>query len=158
MNFNYIPNFILMSNLSKPLEDSDWSPMSAISMIGQLIFLILVFAGVIILAYYSTKWVASAKTSRRSGNLNVIESMSVGHQGAVQIIRAGKKYFLIGITKEKVTLLSEIDENDIEIMENKPQIINASFERYFKKYFDKMKNLKEPRYAEDQDDDKRRYN
>lgn len=154
MNFNYIPNFLLMSNLSEPLESGGWSPMNMVGAIGQLIFLILVFVGVIILAYYSTKWVASAKTARRNGNLNVIESMSVGHQGAVQIIRVGKKYFLIGITKENVSLLSDIDENDIEIIENKPQIISASFDKYFKKYFDKMKNLKGQSDVEDQNNDR----
>ncbi|MDR2903570.1 MAG: flagellar biosynthetic protein FliO [Clostridiales bacterium] len=110
-------------------------------MIGQLFFLIFVFAGVIVLAYYSTKWIASAKHSRRGGNLNLIESMSIGHQSAVALIRAGKKVLLIGVTKDNIGLLSEMEEDSISIPETKTQAIPISFEKYLKKYFSRTEDI-----------------
>ena len=73
---------------------------------------ILVTAFVALLAYYSVKMMGLARGRRGlgNGNLNVVESIMVGQQSMVQLVRAGEKYLVIGVTRERVTLLAELDE------------------------------------------------
>jgi len=66
---------------------------------------------VAILAWYVTRRMAGAgKLGKKSGNLSIIDSVNLGGQATVQLIKAGEKYLVIGVTKEHVTLLGEVDE------------------------------------------------
>ena len=84
--------------------------------IGQAVRLILAFVIVIFLAYYVTRFLgASGRLGRVKGsNLRILEGLSVGQQNNVQLVRAGKRYFLLGVSKERVTLLTELGEDDID--------------------------------------------
>ncbi|MDR2903344.1 MAG: flagellar biosynthetic protein FliO [Clostridiales bacterium] len=138
-----IENILLTttSPLTAPTESTNWGQASTLDMIGQFLFLIFVFAVVIALAYYSTKWLASAKTARRGGNLGLIESMSIGRQNAVALIRAGDKTMLIGITKDTVTMLSEINGDSITVPEQRPPGITPAFDKYLKKLLFKTEDV-----------------
>jgi len=71
---------------------------------------------VALLAYYATKRMASASRGGvrgDAGNLSVVESVGVGGQAVVRLVRAGDKHFVIGVTKERVTLLGEVDSESI---------------------------------------------
>jgi flagellar protein FliO/FliZ len=77
------------------------------------IFMVLVVA---LLAYYTTKLIASARFSKGGKkNLEHIESIGVGPQSYIHIIRAGKKYVLIGVTKGNVNFLTELDEESLSL-------------------------------------------
>ena len=69
---------------------------------------------VAILAYYVTKKMAGSNAiGRKSTNISVIESVNVGGQAAVKLLKAGEKYLVLGVTRERVCLLSEIDKEQI---------------------------------------------
>ena len=69
---------------------------------------------VAILAYYATKkMVGSNSIGRKNSNISVIESVNVGGQAAVKLLKVGEKYLVLGITRERVCLLSEIDKEQI---------------------------------------------
>ena len=138
MFFSDMPNFFftIASTIQEPLNKDGWVPTNTGNAIGQFFFVIIAFVIVIILAYYSTRWIASAKMSRKGGNLNLIESMSMGQQGSLQIVKVGSRYLLIGVTKDNISLVSEINEGDID-KEIRPQILNTSFEKYFNGIFNK---------------------
>jgi flagellar protein FliO/FliZ len=69
---------------------------------------------VALLAWYATKKMARARgLGRKGGNLSVVESVNVGGQAAVQLVRVGDKYLVVGVTRERVTLLSEVDKDQI---------------------------------------------
>jgi flagellar protein FliO/FliZ len=71
---------------------------------------------VAMLAYFVTKKMAGARggMGRKGGNLSIVDSVNVGGQSLVQIIKAGDKYLVIGVTKEQVTFLSELSEEQIK--------------------------------------------
>jgi len=124
-------------------DSPGWAPANPAGMLGQFLMLALVFVGVVVLAYFCTKWLGTAKQTRRGANLSVLESMGMGQQSAIQIIRVGSKFFLVGITKEHVTLLSELDEESLVLPEARtinlqgtPTFAQA-FELQLRKYFHK---------------------
>lgn len=65
-----------------------------------------------LLAYYVLKLMGGARArqfKRSSGNLQLIDSISIGIGTSVQIVKAGEKYLVISVTKERVTLLTEVE-------------------------------------------------
>ena len=84
--------------------------------VGQLFWVIFVIVLVAVLAYYTTRLVASAKYGRGAKrNLELVESMSVGPQSFVHIVRMGGAYAAIGVTRGQVTLLTELDADRLEL-------------------------------------------
>jgi|GEM_PF-799276 len=107
--FDFIGSFFHTSylfNTALPIASS------AGDLIWRFLQIILATIFVVLLSYYSIKMFAIARgqRGRQGSNLSVIESIAVGQQSMVQLVRAGDKYLVIGVTKEKVTLLSEVDK------------------------------------------------
>ena len=90
---------------------------SAFGFVGQFLYIILVTAIVGLLAYWCTRMMAAQRRGRRGGNLAVLESVSVVAQAMVQLVRAGEKYLVIGVTRNKVTLLTELDKSQVTELE-----------------------------------------
>jgi flagellar protein FliO/FliZ len=75
------------------------------------------------LAWFVTRKMAGVRSAgRETCNLSIVESISVGGQAVVRLVKAGDKYLLIGVTRERVTLLGEIDSD--QITEQKPAEFN----------------------------------
>jgi len=134
MSLDYI--FCLQSQSG----EGDW--FSILGMIGQFFLLIIVFGVILFLAYIFTKWFASIKMGARNNSfLKLISSMPVGGGNSVQLIKVGEKYFLIGVSKENITCITEIDSNDIPSDDaEKPKF---SFEKYFQECYNKFKTNNE---------------
>ena len=112
---------------------------SPLQTIGQLFFILIVFVGIVILAIYVTKFVGGARyTHRGNKNLKLMDSIGLGFQNGIHLVQVGKKYVLLGITKDRITFLCELNENEIneaEIdIEDKP-----SFETYLNRIMKKDK-------------------
>lgn len=129
---------LLQSGGNTEVSGNDWSSLS--NMLGQFFLLILVLAFVIFLAYYSTKLMGRGiKGMRKGSNLETIESIGIGIGSTIQLLRAGSKYFLIGVSKDRITYLTEVDENSIDFSGSsafKP----FSIDEYFKKITRRSKN------------------
>ncbi|MCL1862575.1 MAG: flagellar biosynthetic protein FliO [Defluviitaleaceae bacterium] len=109
-----------MENYIFLLSEGGFSPAAdpLFGMLWSMIRFLGATALVAFLAYIATKKMAGARlTGQRSGNLSVVESVNVGGQAVVQLVKAGDKYFVIGVTKERVTLLGEVDnvEEKVEV-------------------------------------------
>ncbi|MBR1736712.1 MAG: flagellar biosynthetic protein FliO [Firmicutes bacterium] len=121
------------------VSGNNWS--SIINMFGQFFFLIIVFIFILFLAYYSTKLIAKAKSgSIIGGNIKIIESFSLGINASLQIVKVGGKYFLISVTKDNINLISEIEEDKLELNEKKN--FDLKFENVIKDCIDKIKSGK----------------
>ncbi|SDB11170.1 flagellar protein FliO/FliZ [Pseudobutyrivibrio sp. YE44] len=81
----------------------------------QLIFILVVFVGVLALTYYVTKWIAGyQKTQGLNKNLEIIEAIRISSNKYVQIIRAGSdRYFVVAIGKDEVVPLGEISADQL---------------------------------------------
>ena len=82
----------------------------------QLLVVLIIFVGVLVLTYYTTKWVANYQKTRTHGkNLEIIETMPISTNKYLQLIKVGKSsYFLIGVGKDEITSLGRVEEDDLE--------------------------------------------
>ncbi|MBQ0042244.1 MAG: flagellar biosynthetic protein FliO [Lachnospiraceae bacterium] len=96
---------------------------------------ILIFLFTLLLAYLATKFIASYQKNRGfrkgqiKGNIEVIETYPVAQGKYIQILRIGKKYISISVCKDEINLLTELNEEDLEIPseEDENKAKNSSF-------------------------------
>lgn len=110
-------------------------------MLGQFFFLIIVFIFVLIAAYYVTKWMGKLQYQRYQGNnIKIIESVIIAPQKTLQLIEVGNKIHLIGLSKDNIIYLAEVEKDTIKNFEadiKDPSYIK--FESYLKPWMDKLK-------------------
>ena len=81
-----------------------------------------------LLAYYVLRLMGGARVrqfGRTRGNLQLIDSISVGVGTSIQIVKAGEKYLVISVTKERVTLLTELEDLE-DLAQEGEQAFDAS--------------------------------
>ena len=89
--------------------------MDIVKSVFSLIFGLILFAGILYLAYISTKLIGKRYMLSGKGgrNLKILETVSVGRDMTIAIARAGERIFLVGITPDRINLLSELKEEDL---------------------------------------------
>ena len=66
----------------------------------QLITVLIIFVFVLILTYFTTRWMAGIQKGRSfNKNLRIIETISVGNNKMISIVEAGTKYIVVSIGK-----------------------------------------------------------
>ena len=91
---------------------------STVSMWGQLITVLLIFAFVLTITALTTRWIGNYQKIKRDGsNIEVIETRKVSQNGFVEIVRIGDKYFALGIGKDNISTISEISKDSLQISE-----------------------------------------
>lgn len=94
---------------------------SKIDAVVQFITVLVIFIGVLALAAFLTKWIAKYQNIKISNrNIQVIETERIAPNKYVQIVKIGSKYVAVAITKEHVTMLSELNEDELEFKEDLP--------------------------------------
>lgn len=94
----------------------------------QLLATIILFILVLAATYYATKWIAkSGAVQPYSRNIKVIETFKIAPNKYIQIIKLGTKYYSIGVTKENITYLASLDEEQLDLREDDGTMQNASF-------------------------------
>ena len=109
----------------------------AMSNVGRFFYILLLVVFVAALAFWSTKLLASARGGKLRGsrrNLEIIESVGVGAQTMVQIVRAGAKYLVIGVSKERITFLAELGKDDITLGERQGAPPEGAFASILKRF------------------------
>ncbi len=106
----------------------------------QLIVLLVLFIIVLFGAYFATRLFGSFQVKKgTSRNIQQLESISVGPQKVLQLIKVGEEYLLIGITKDRITFMKEIDPGHIDLnhyaTDKKNQVLpfNKQLEKFLKK-------------------------
>ena len=133
-----------------PENQYNWS--SSLKMIGQFFYIILIFAAIILMAYFVTKWIAGAKMGNKTGkgNIKLMESYPITMQASLQLLKVGRKYLLVGVTKDRLCLLTELNEEDIQIESQSAQVL--PFESILKRYVPSFTNKIKDSEKEDADD------
>lgn len=85
----------------------------------QLMTMLIVFAFVLVLTYFATRFVAKYQKGMADNkrNIQVIETFRLTTNKYIQIIRAGEKYLVVGIGKDTITMLTELSEEEIQFAE-----------------------------------------
>ena len=94
----------------------------------QLTALLLVFILVLVATYYATKWIAkTGGVQGRSRNIRVIETYKIAPNKYIQIIQLGDKYYSIGVTKDNITFLTTLDEDQLDCSEVEKPVQQVPF-------------------------------
>ena len=80
----------------------------------QPIGILLLFFVILYAAYFTTKFTAKFQSGRTMGkNMTIVEAISVGPQKTLQIVRVGETYMVVGVSKDQITYLREIDPAEL---------------------------------------------
>lgn len=99
----------------------------------QLIVMLLVFVVILYASYAVTRWLAKKGVlGSKTKNITFVESYRVNQNKQIAIIRIGKRYHAVGITKEHLEYLTEIPEEELQLEEEGVQTEAASFREVLK--------------------------
>lgn len=87
-----------------------------IESIGTALFTLAAVAGIIYLSYVSTRYIAKKNIGAFKSTakyMKVIDQMGMGKEKSVAIIQTGLNYYLVGFSGGSVTLLAQIEQEDL---------------------------------------------
>ena len=93
--------------------------MDGVKLILNALFGLALFCGILYLAYLSTKYIGKKYSTggKAKGNLQILDCISLGKDSRLCIVRAGEKYLLVGISSHNISLVSELNENELNFGE-----------------------------------------
>ena len=88
--------------------------MSNIDNLLQLLGVSILFIFILVITYYTTKFVGGAKLSiTKNSNFKVLETYKIAQNKYLQLIQIGTRYFVISVSKDDIRFLTELSENEI---------------------------------------------
>ncbi len=82
----------------------------------QLIVVIIMFLFVLALAYFTARLVGRFQGNvQNRSNIKVLESARIANNKYIQIVKIGERYFAIGVGKDNLTYLAELEEDDLNM-------------------------------------------
>lgn len=110
--------------------------------IWQLFTITVIFLVVLAVTYYTTKLIAKLqKNNVYNRNIEVIETYKLTANKYIQIVKTGDKYLAIAIAKDSVTMLTELNGDQLEILNTGTDTIGNT--QSFSDIFNKLKDLKQ---------------
>lgn len=95
--------------------------------VAQFLTVLLVFIFVLVLTYLTTRLAGSYQKSKMvGGNFDVIDTFKITNGKYLQIVKVGKKYVLIGIGKDSVNMICELNEDEL-ILKSEKTFASDSF-------------------------------
>lgn len=105
----------------------------------QLLGLVVLLIIILIAAYYTSRFVGRYKLGQlKNSNIQVIEIHRISNSKMLQIIKIANKYVAIGVSKDNITFITELDEGEVLTHE-----FNEGEKESFRQIFDKIKGKKE---------------
>ena len=96
----------------------------------EFLYVMIIFVAVLVIAYFVTRWIGKLQKNQygASNNLELLEACRLSTNKYIQIVRAGKRYFVLAVCKDTVTLIGELNEDELEaVKENGTTKSFASF-------------------------------
>lgn len=110
--------------------------------IWQLFTITVIFLVVLAVTYYTTKLIAKLqKNNVYNRNIEVIETYKLTANKYIQIVKIGDKYLAIAIAKDSVTMLTELNGDQLEILNTGTDTTGNT--QSFSDIFNKLKDLKQ---------------
>lgn len=106
------------------------------SALFQFFGFLIVFASILFLIVVTTRMIGNkARKSMKGKHINILESISIGFDKQIHLLKVTEKYFLIATFGKNIKFLSEIDvSSDYELPE---QIESTGMKFDFKSLFEK---------------------
>lgn len=107
---------------------------STIDSVAQLLTVIVLFIVVLIATWLTTRYVAGVQKGKLSGsNFEMVDTFRLSQNKYVQIMRIGHKYLAVAVCKDTVTVLCELQEDEITFRDEGFTQKAVSFEDFFNK-------------------------
>lgn len=91
--------------------------MSVIEVLGNIFSFVFMLAAVGLILYLSyvvtRKLGGSSMTGGMSKNMRVVDRMFMGRDKSIIVVRVGQKDYLLGVAQNSITLLTELEEDQI---------------------------------------------
>ena len=104
----------------------------------QFISVLIIFILVLGATYFVTKWIADYQrgTTAAGKNIQIMETCRISQTKYIQIIRIGGRYTAIAVSKDQVTSLGDVKEEDLIFKDETQENVN------FKDVLEKIKGEK----------------
>lgn len=117
------------------VNDVEAEKISTFDNVLQLLGLVLLLILILIAAYYTSRFVGRYKLGQlKDSNIQVIEIYRISTNKMLQIVKIANKYVVLGISKEQITYITELDESQVLTHDAKEEEKQS-----FKQIFDKFK-------------------
>ena len=125
---------------------------SGVDSVIQFITVLLIFVFVLGVTYFTTRYVAGIQKEKyKTGNMEVIETLRISNNKYLQIVRAADKYYCIAVCKDTITMLGEIQKENMVFYENG---VNANLN--FQNIFERIKQKQPDSRKQDTNEENRR--
>ena len=119
---------------------------SSIESFIQLIGVLFIFVFVLLITYFTTKWMGNIQKGRfSSSNLLLIETISIGNGKLICLLEAGTVYLVVAVGKDEVSLLAQLSKEelkDVSFLNNKEsEHISGSFQEVLEKVKEKIPKM-----------------
>jgi flagellar protein FliO/FliZ len=105
----------------------------------DVILFLLGFGSILFLTYVTTKYIAGKSNRAMKGKfVNIIETVSLGMDKRIHLVKAGEQYLLISSTSKSIELLSTVTLEGEETKSGEEPVIQNLFD--FKSLFEKYMN------------------
>lgn len=116
--------------------------LTGINGIVQLITVAVLFIVVLVMTYFTTRFIGNYQKGHMScNNIQIVETMRLSQNKLIQIVYISDKYFAIAVCKDTVTLLGELNGSDIIVSQN--NVTNERFESVLNRFRKKEQNNKQ---------------
>ncbi len=113
---------------------------SALNSFLQLMGAIVIFAFVLVITYFTTKWIGNYQQVHTTNkNLRVIESLRLTNNKFIQIVQAGDVYLVIAVGKEEVQLLTQLTKEQLTELPDFTKTQNTLSQESFQDILRKVK-------------------
>lgn len=110
----------------------------------ELLGLILVFIIVLVVCYYTTRFVAGRQTvQKKPGNFEILETFPIAQNKYLQLIRMGNKYVVISVSKESVNYITDLEEEEICRIQKTTTMSGKSFKEVLSGLYKKTEEKEE---------------
>lgn len=113
-----------LSKISSGEINNNWS--STNNYLGQFFFLILFVVVVLFFTYYFLKLSNKGKILKKGKNMEIIETLPLGYQTMIYLVKTGEKHILLGVNKDGITYLTDF-EGEVKPREDFGEILNTEF-------------------------------
>ncbi|MBR2214266.1 MAG: flagellar biosynthetic protein FliO [Selenomonadaceae bacterium] len=118
------------------------APISVFSTVAYVLSLLAVFAFVLLLAYFATRFLGKQLNQHRLGNGKILTHLPLGPKQSVCVVELADRVLVLGVTEGSVNLLTEItDPEEIEELHRQNMIRPDSDEGIFAKEFGVLTSL-----------------
>ena len=92
---------------------------SGINSVVQFLTVLIMFLFVLGITYFTTRYIAKIQKGQMTNkNMELIDTLRISNNKYLQIVRVGGKYYCMAVCKDSVTMLGELQKEELVFYEN----------------------------------------